>query len=415
MKLKTVRLEDVRPYENNPRRNDGAVDAVAESIRQCGYVAPIVVDEEMVILAGHTRYKALTRLGHTTAKVLIAEQKRKYRILDNKTGEIAEWDEDLLRSELEGLDFGGFDFGLLDLAAPEVESPEDVFEDEPPAPPQNPRTKRGELWQLGRHRVMCGDATSSADVQLLTGGAQMDMLLTDPPYNVDYTGGTKDALKIENDCMDGAKYRTFLETALAAAASAMKPGAAFYVWHADSEGLNVRQAAENAGLHPRQVLIWAKSAFTLSRQDYQWKHEPCLYGWKDGAAHYFVSSRNLSTVIEDERPNPAKLSKQELVDMVKALTEDKEPTTVLHEDKPARSAEHPTMKPVRLIARLLHNSSAHGETVLDVFGGSGTTLIAAEQLGRRAYLMELDPKYVDVIIDRWEKLTGEKAVRIDGV
>lgn len=175
MKLKTVRLEDVRPYENNPRRNDGAVDAVAESIRQCGYVAPIVVDEEMVILAGHTRYKALTRLGHTTAKVLIAEglneeQKRKYRILDNKTGEIAEWDEDLLRGELEGLDFGGFDFGLLDLAAPEVESPEDVFEDEPPAPPQKPRTKRGELWQLGRHRVMCGDATFSADVQLLTGG-----------------------------------------------------------------------------------------------------------------------------------------------------------------------------------------------------------------------------------------------------
>lgn len=178
MKLKTVRLEDVRPYENNPRRNDGAVDAVAESIRQCGYVAPIVVDEEMVILAGHTRYKALTRLGHTTAKVLIAEglseeQKRKYRILDNKTGEIAEWDEDLLNIELEGLDFDGFDFGLLDQIVPPEEpqpEPEAVEDDYDEAPPDVPKAKRGEVYQLGRHRLMCGDAASSADVQTLMGG-----------------------------------------------------------------------------------------------------------------------------------------------------------------------------------------------------------------------------------------------------
>lgn len=243
----------------------------------------------------------------------------------------------------------------------------------------------------------------------------MDMLLTDPPYNVDYTGGTKDALKIANDSMDGAAFRAFLSASLIAAAGVMRHGAAFYVWHADTERLNVQLALEDAGLQPRQVLIWVKNAFTLSRQDYQWRHEPCLYGWKGGAAHYFTGSRNLSTVIEDERPNPAKLSKPELVELAKQLLEDKDPTTVLREDKPARSTEHPTMKPVRLMARLVHNSSAPGQTVLDLFGGSGTTLIAAEQLGRRAYMMELDPKYVDVIIDRWEKLTGEKAVRIDGV
>ena len=192
MKLKTVRLEEVRPYENNPRRNAGAEDAVAESIRQCGYVAPIVVDEEMVILAGHTRYKALTRLGHTTAKVLIAEglseeQKRKYRILDNKTGEIAEWDEDLLNIELEGLDFDGFDFGLLDQIVPPEKpqpEPEAVEDDYDEAPPDVPKAKRGEVYQLGRHRLMCGDAASSADVQTLMGGAHADMVFTDPPYGV---------------------------------------------------------------------------------------------------------------------------------------------------------------------------------------------------------------------------------------
>lgn len=235
------------------------------------------------------------------------------------------------------------------------------------------------------------------------------MLLTDPPYNIDYDKSFT-GLKIKNDNMDSASFRAFLIDALTAAKSRMKPGAAFYIWHADTEGLNFRLACKEAGFDIKQNLIWAKNTFPLSRSDYQWIHEPCLYGWKEGAAHYFIDDRTQSTVYEDARPNFASMKKDEMRELLESIYADKESTTVIHEKKPSVSELHPTMKPVPLIARLIKNSTKKGEAVLDPFGGSGTTLITCEQLKRRCATVELDPHYCDVIIDRWDQLTGKKAV-----
>lgn len=246
------------------------------------------------------------------------------------------------------------------------------------------------------------------------GGEQADMLLTDPPYNVAYEGKTADALTIENDSMDDASFRAFLTDAFKAGDASMRPGAAFYVWHADSEGFNFRAAAKDAGWALRQCLVWSKNAIVMGRQDYQWQHEPCLYGWKEGAAHYFVDNRRQSTVIEDARPNVAKMKADEMRALLKEIYADRISTTVMHEDKPSASREHPTMKPIKLMARQILNSSKEGWAVLDLFGGSGSTMMACEQLRRRCFTMELDPHYCDVILDRWEKMSGKTARRIEG-
>ncbi len=246
-----------------------------------------------------------------------------------------------------------------------------------PEPPADPITQPGDLWELGRHRLLCGDATKADDVKRVLGDTPADLLLTDPPYNVAYEGGTDAKLTIDNDDMAEDAYRTFLATALQNAITHVRPGGGFYIWHADSHGLTVRAAAAQAGFVVRQCLVWVKSTLVLGRQDYQWKHEPCLYGWADGAAHTWLSDRSQTTVLEF--------------------------------DKPSRNADHPTMKPVALFAYLLRNSCPPGGRVLDPFGGSGTTLIAAEQEGRTAALLELDPKYCDVIIKRFETFTGVKA------
>ena len=236
------------------------------------------------------------------------------------------------------------------------------------------------------------------------------MLLTDPPYNVDYEGAH--GLKIMNDKMSGSKFLNFLTDAMRCADSAMRKGAAIYIWHADSEGLNFRKAFANAGWTLRQCLIWVKNAIVLGRQDYQWKHEPCLYGWKDGGAHYFANLRSEPTAIEDQQQEWAKMKKEELVAILKDIYSDKEVTSIIRENKPLRNAEHPTMKPIKLLARLIRNSSKAGQVILDTFGGSGSTLIACEQLNRKCLMMELDPHYCDVIIARWEKMTGQEAVKI---
>lgn len=393
MEIKTKKLVEIHPYPGNPRKNDGAVDAVAESIRQCGYVAPIIVDEEGVILAGHTRYKALQKVGYTEAQVVVKEglteeQKKKYRLLDNKTNELASWDFELLAQELEGLDFGSLhlDWGIQN----EPTVVEDHYE---PELPESPKSKAGDVYQLGSHRLMCGDSTSLDDVKKLVGGGEMDMLLTDPPYNVNYSGK---AGKIKNDNMDDDKFREFLRLAFFSAKEVMKPGAAFHIWHADSEGYNFRGACQDVGLKIRQCLIWIKNAPVIGRQDFQWQHEPCLsgenpdeetydpclYGWKDGSSHHWYKKRKEKTV--------------------------------LHFDKPTASREHPTMKPILLFDYEMQCNTEPGDKVLDLFAGSGTTIMAAEQNGRIAYCMEYDPKYVDVIIDRWEKFTGEKAVLLNG-
>lgn len=389
-----IDIADLVPYDKNPRRNDHAVKDVAESMDQVGYITPIVIDENMLILAGETRCKALKKRHIKRDKVLqvlglTEDQKKKYRLLDNKVGEIADWDYDLLVGELEGLDFDGFDFGFDDLLAGMADDSGDesdgeeqsgaVDDDYDPVLPEEPKSKRGDIYQLGRHRLMCGDSTAPADVSRLMCGVKADLLLTDPPYNVAYEGGT--GLTIQNDNMDDASFRQFLKDAFQCADGVMKPGAAFYIWHADSEGFNFRGACHDIGWQVRQCLIWNKNALVLGRQDYQWKHEPCLYGWKGGASHTWLS--------------------------------DRKQTTVMDFDRPTRSELHPTMKPIPLFDYQIRNSCPVGGAVLDLFNGSGTTIMACEQNGRSAYTMELDPRYVDAAIARWEEFTGDKAVLLN--
>ena len=428
LRVKYVPIGDVRPYEDNPRRNDGAVQAVAASLREFGWKQPIVVDADGTIVVGHTRYKAALALGMTDVPVVVAsdltpEQCAAYRLADNRVGELAEWDSELLAQELDGLsgfDMEQFGFDESDLQMPEAfEEPvslDEVREVEPDDSAPD-RVRLGELWRMGDHVLLCGDATSEADVKRLieaVGGGSADMLLTDPPYNISYEGKTKDALTIENDSWSSdAGFVEFLRRALSSALSGMKPGAAFYVWYAPTQSANFLEAAEQAGMTVRQILVWAKNTFALGRQDYQWRHELCLYGWKDGAAHYFFDSRTETTVMEDAKPDPKKMTKAELVEFAQSVLTEKQASTVLEFDKPSRSEEHPTMKPVKLFAYLVRNSSRPGDLVLDPFAGSGTTVIACEQLKRRAAVMELDPHYASVIVERWERLTGKTAVRVD--
>lgn len=384
--LKWEPIKSIRPYEKNPRRNDEAVDAVAASIREFGWQQPIVVDRDGVIIAGHTRYKAAKKLKCDTVPVVVADdltedQVKAYRLADNKTGELAEWDMALLDDELAALT--DMDMSLFGFDAALLSEAQEAIEDEYDEPvPEEPTAKVGNIYQLGRHILMCGDSTDAESVQKLCQGGQADLLLTDPPYGVDYTGKTKDALKIQNDATSDETLRDMLADAFSAANSVMKPGAVFYIWHADSKALVFRIACQMAGWEVRQVLIWAKNTMVMGRQDYQWKHEPCLYGWKEGAGHLWASDRKQATI--------------------------------LNFDRPTKNKEHPTMKPVKLFDYQIQNNTKGGDTVLDLFGGSGTTIIACEQNGRCARVMELDPRYVDVIIDRWEKFTGEKAVLLNG-
>ena len=438
LRVKYVPIGDVRPYEDNPRRNDGAVQAVVNSLREFGWKQPIVVDADGTIVVGHTRYKAALALEMTHVPVVVAsdltpEQCAAYRLADNRVGELAEWDSELLAQELDGLsgfDMEQFGFDDSDLQMPEAFDepvPLDEVREVEPDDSAPDRVKLGELWRMGDHVLLCGDATSEADVKRLieAGGGSADMLLTDPPYNVGLGWHMRpseakqlhrrtDGLVIENDEWESdAGFVEFLRRALSSALSGMKPGAAFYVWYASTQSANFLEAAEQAGMTVRQILVWAKNTFALGRQDYQWRHEPCLYGWKDGAAHYFFDSRTETTVIEDAKPDPKKMTKAELVEFAQSVLTEKQASTVLEFDKPSRSEEHPTMKPVKLFAYLVRNSSRPGDLVLDPFAGSGTTVIACEQLNRRAAVMELDPHYASVIVERWERLTGKTAVRVD--
>lgn len=311
---------------------------------------------------------------------LTPEQIKAFRLADNKVAEAAEWDMELLNEELDGIidiDMSDFNFGDIT----DSPSSEDVVEDdgENIELPSEPKTRLGDIWMIGRHKLMCGDATSEDVLKRLMGWDKADMYLTDPPYNVAYEGKTEDKLTIQNDSMEDSAFYQFLVDSFVAADSVMNEGAAFYVWHADSEGYNFRGACRAVEWELRECLIWNKNTMVLGRQDYQWKHEPCLYGWKGGAAHNWYSDRKQTTVIDMNKPN--------------------------------RNAEHPTMKPVQLFAYLMENSSKPGDIILDSFCGSGTTLIACEQMGRVARVLELDPKYCDVIIERYINLVGSS----DGV
>lgn len=428
LKIEYRKVSDLLPYARNARtHSDAQVSQLAASIKEFGFNNPVAIDADGMILCGHGRVMAAQKLGLTEVPTvclshLSATQKKAYILADNKLALNAGWDNDMLKVELEDLKFSNFDLDLVGFSTEELdeimnqdEEPEVEDDDYTVAVPQEPKAKLGEIYILGKHRLMCGDSTSIQDVEKLMGGGeyQADLLLTDPPYNVDYEGGTNKKLKIKNDNMEDQAFRQFLIDVYKAADHVMKPGAPFYIWHADSEGANFRGAAKDMGWQIRECLIWVKNSLVLGRQDYQWRHEPCLYGWKAGAAHYFTDSRAESTVIDDQ-VNVDKLSKDELKTLCKKLLDPGIETTVIREKKPSINDVHPTMKPVKLFGRLVKNSSKRNDIVLDLFGGSGTTIVACEQLNRRAYLMELDPAYVDVIIDRYQKLTNVEVMRSDG-
>ena len=391
MKSKVIEaiIADLKPYPNNPRNNDEAVPIIVESIKEFGFIGAIVINRENVIINGHTRVKAMIELGKKTIPAIVVdhltkEQEDALRIADNKTGEIAKWNMELLKGELEALKDAGFDLGILAFSHDEiddilngdgnVERTGQTDPDDAPEAPEIPVSNAGEIYQLGDHLLMCGDATSPADVARLIGEGEADLWLTDPPYNVAYEGSN--GLTIKNDSMEDTKFREFLRGAFALAEKALKPGGSFYIFHADSEGYNFRGACHDVGLRVRECLVWKKNALVLGRQDYQWIHEPCLYGWKDGEAHDWYGDRAQTTVMEF--------------------------------NKPKKNDVHPTMKPVEMLCYLLKNSSKAKNVVLDTFGGSGSTLIACQQLGRKCRAMELDPKYCDVIRKRWaEHVFGE--------
>lgn len=387
IKIIEKKVTDLVPYENNARINDGAVDAVANSIKEFGIKNPIIIDRDNVIVCGHTRIKACEKLGIEKVPCVVAddltdEQIKAFRIADNSTAQIAEWDLEKLQAELENIDMDMVQFGLQEqIEEIEKEFEKEVQEDEVPEVDEEnePICKLGDIWQLGRHKLICGDSTEKATVERLMDGKKADMVLTDPPYNVNYEGST--GLKIQNDNMSSNDFNNFLTSAFERMYESLKEGGVFYIWYANMEGYNFISACNNAKLKIKQYLVWVKNSLCIGRSDYQWKHEPCLYGWKDGAAHYFIDDRTQ--------------------------------TTVLNFNKPARNGEHPTMKPVELFAYQIKNSSRKNEIVLDLFGGSGTSIIASEQTGRTCYTCELDPKYCDVIIKRWETLTNKKAIKME--
>lgn len=398
------------PYENNPRNNDEAVEPVANSISEFGFKVPIVATSDGEIINGHTRWKAAKKLKLKTVPVIIAddlteEQVKAFRLADNKVAEIAQWDIELLLSEIDGvdnLDMTLFGFTDQDYTLDDFEDEELDTEDAEEINEQDTQTSAveyGDIYQLGRHRLMCGDSTSIADMEELVDGNKIDLYVTDPPYNVAYEGGTEEAMTIMNDSMDDVSFRQFLKDAFSVADKHLKPGGAFYIWHADSEGLNFRAAVKETGWLLKQNIIWVKNSIVLGRQDYQWKHEPCLYGWKDGASHYFVDNRSLATVIEEDEDNLKEMTKGELIAYIKTMQEGS-PTSVFYEDKPVRNDIHPTMKPLKLIARCVLNNSKKGERVLDSFNGGGSTLMVCEKTERIYYGMELDPLYVERTIKR---------------
>lgn len=412
MQIEEIKTEELKPYSRNPRKNDTAVDAVAKSIQEFGFKIPIVIDSRNEIVCGHTRWKAAKKLGMESvpcirADDLTPQQIKAFRLVDNKTSELAEWDFDMLDIEIG--DITDIDLGVFGFED-EPEEPEAEEDDYQVQLLEDTITKPGDIYRLGDHLLICGDSTDLMTVQkLFSEGETADLVVTDPPYNVAYHSK---AGSIQNDDMGDSEFYEFLHAAFNTMQEVMKPGGVFYIWHADSEGINFRTAVRNSGLLCKQCLIWVKNSLVLGRQDYQWQHEPCLYGWKPGAAHYFIDDRTQTTVIEDQHQEFRKMRKEELVKLLEEMQADKISTTIIREDKPSRSDEHPTMKPIKLLARGIKNSSRPGEIVLDLFGGSGSTMMACEQLGRKCRMVELDPKYCDVIVDRWERLTGKRAEKI---
>jgi len=368
-------VSELHPYQHNPRKNDKAVDAVAKSIETFGFKNPIILDAENEIVCGHTRLKAAFKLGLTEVPCIYAddltdEQIKAFRLADNKTAEIAEWDADMLHVELEDLHIDMTQFGFEPVNLEEAED-DDFDVDE--AVQEEPFVKLGDVWTLGRHRLVCGDSTVPETVRLLMDGKRANLCVTDPPYNCSYEGGT--GMTIINDKMSEADFFVFLQKAFTNIFDNLVDGGAFYAFHSDAEKVNFFNATVGAGFHYSTTCIWVKNSLVIGRMDYQMRHEPVIYAFKDTAKHKWYSNRKQTTVWEFDRPTKSKL--------------------------------HPTMKPIPLVCYPIRNSSAPNEIVLDVFGGSGSTLIACEQLERICFTMELDPKYASAIVLRYRELVKD--------
>lgn len=429
-----VEIGKLVPFPRNPNKHpDKQIEMLAKIINAQGWRAPITVSKRSgYIIRGHGRLMAAQRLGLEQVPVDYqdyANEAEEYAdlIADNRIAELSELDDELVRdllAEIDDAELAGFTQQEYDdLFRYGNDIKEDDFDVAAVVDAiETPTAKRGNVFKLGRHRLMCGDATNKADVQRLIGGAKADMIFTDPPYNVNYEGGT--GLKIKNDNMAADEFSMFLCDAFSRMFEVAVNGAAIYICHADSSGNAFRNAMLDSGWLMKQCLIWVKNQFVLGRQDYQWRHEPILYGWKPGAKHKWFGGRKQSTVIDNDSPcviteqdgkhiitfdagfNRLTLAVSDY-EILDAGGDDS--TSVWRIDKPQKSTEHPTMKPLALCARAIRNSSATGDIVLDPFGGSGSTLIAAEQTGRICYMMELDAVYVDVICQRYEAMTGIKA------
>ncbi|RIK73468.1 MAG: chromosome partitioning protein ParB [Planctomycetota bacterium] len=430
MNIELRPLADIRPYDKNPRLNDDAVDAVAKSIREFGFRQPIVVDSDGVIICGHTRWKAAQKLGLEKVPVHVAtdltpEQIKAYRIADNQTASLAEWNYDLLPIELCELQAANYDLGLLGFDPDELAKLLDpclaeglTDPDDVPAPPDAAITQPGELWVLGDHRLLCGDSANAADVDRLLDGQPIHLVNTDPPYNVKveprsnnaiaaglssfqgtthhqgldvarHPGKAKPTQKklrakdrpLANDFVSEEAFDKLLDAWFGNIARVLLPGRALYCWGGYANCANYPPVLKRHGLYFSQAIIWVKEHPVLTRKDFMGNHEWCFYCWREGAAHVFLGPNNAVDVWSVKKVNP-------------------------------QSMVHLTEKPVELAVRAMQYSSRPGENVLDLFGGSGSTLVAAEQTGRQAFLMELDPLYCDVIVQRWEKFTGRKAERL---
>jgi DNA modification methylase len=391
-------IDRLIPYGRNARtHSDGQVAQIAASMVEFGWTNPVLADSRGNVIAGHGRLAAAKSLGLDTVPVVILDhlteaQRRAYILADNKLALNAGWDDETLAAELHALNGDGYDLGVIGFSDEELDAlmaPLDdegdgqgdgTGEDEVPEPPADPVTRPGDLWILGRHRLLCGDSTVLADVEKVLGGAPANMCFTDSPYNVDYGAPGKGGKgrRILNDALGGG-FRQFLYDVCVNILAVTK--GAVYMCMSSSELHTLQSAFLEAGGHWSTFIIWAKNTFTLGRSDYQRQYEPILYGWKEGGGHYWCGARDQGDVWSI--------------------------------NKPARNDLHPTMKPVELVERAIGNSSRENEIILDPFGGSGTTLIACERMGRQARLLELDPKYVDVIVLRWQEQTGEAAI-LDG-
>jgi DNA modification methylase len=401
MEIQIIPVQQINPAPYNPRKDlkpsDDEYQKLKRSIEEFGYVDPLIWNQQTGnLIGGHQRFKILLDQGLSEVECSVVDlDEQREKALNIALNKISgDWDLLRLKDLLEELDVGDFDVELTGFDHDEIEDlmtqffveadpEEDDFDvNEELDSIEEPITQPGDIWLLGKHRLICGDATAAETYRRLTNGQLVDMVFTDPPYNVDYTGKTKEALKIQNDKMNNNQFYQFLYDAFSHMLAITKSGGGIYICHADSEGINFRTAMVDAGWELKQCIIWAKNTMVLGRQDYHWQHEPILYGWKPGASHQWHG--------------------------------DRKQTTLWNIDRPSRNKDHPTMKPIGIPAKAIQNSSKQGDIVLDPFLGSGSTLMAAEQTGRICYGVELDPIYCDVIVKRWEEYTNQKAVKEGG-